>query len=94
MCVFIYVFVSRLQAKRKTIQTSNFAHILQSTLSKNGFFVFFNQITVTAASLEKLACHVNFPHISSIAFLINCFKTLEKSRLDNAQFKKKSFTPC
>ena len=28
---------------------------------------FFDQITVTAARLEKLPCHVDFPHIPSIA---------------------------
>ena len=40
MCVFICVYVSRLLAKRKTIQTWNLAHILPLTLSKNGFVVF------------------------------------------------------
>ena len=34
---------------------------------KTVFFYFFDQITVTAASLEKLPCHVDFPHTSSIA---------------------------
>ena len=36
----IYLCVSRLLAKRKMIQTWNFAHILVLTLSKNEFFVF------------------------------------------------------
>ena len=44
MCVGVYlsicVIVSRLLAKRKTIQTWNLANILPLTLSKNGFFVF------------------------------------------------------
>ena len=42
MCVyvFMYVFVSRLLAKWKPIQTWNLAHILPSTLSKNESFVF------------------------------------------------------
>ena len=31
---------------------------------KTFFFCFFDQITVTTASLEKLPCHVDFPHIS------------------------------
>ena len=71
LCMYlcIYLFISRLLAKRKTIQTSNLAHILQLTLSENGFFVFLDQIPVTAASLEKLPCHADFPHISSIALL-------------------------
>ena len=29
---------------------------------------FFEKITVTAASFEKLSCHLDFPYISSIAF--------------------------
>ena len=69
--IFVYVFmclcVSRLLAKRKTLQTWNLAPILPLTLPKNGFFCFFNQIPVTAASLKKLPCHVDFLHISSIA---------------------------
>ena len=38
--VCMYLFVSRLLAKRKTIQTWNSLHILPYTFSKNGFFVF------------------------------------------------------
>ena len=38
--VFIYVFVSRLLAKRKTIQTWNLVQILPWTLFRNWFFVF------------------------------------------------------
>ena len=71
ICEFVYVFihlcVSRLLAKLNTIQNWNLAHILPLTLSENWFFRFFDQITVTAASLKKLPCHVDFPHISSIA---------------------------
>ena len=70
VCICIYLFLSSLLAKRKTIQTWNLAHILPLTLSKNRFFYFFDQITVTAASLEKLPCHVDFPHISSISLLL------------------------
>ena len=40
MCVFIYLWVSRLLAKRKTIQTWNLEHTLPLTLSKNRFLVF------------------------------------------------------
>ena len=31
------------------------------------FFVFFEKIPVTVASLEKLPCHADFPHITTIA---------------------------
>ena len=31
------------------------------------FFCFFEKVTLRAASLEKLPCHVDFPHISSIS---------------------------
>ena len=64
VCLFTYLFVSCLLAKRKTIQTWNLAHILPLTLSKKRDFY---QITVTAASLEKLPCHVDIPHNISIA---------------------------
>ena len=42
LCMYLYIYlcVSRLLAKRKTIQTWNLAHILPLTLSKNGFLVF------------------------------------------------------
>ena len=76
MCVFvdvcIFLFVSRLLATLTTIQTWNLAHILPLTLSKNEFFCFFDQIPVTAASLKKLPCQVDFPHISSIALYNSC----------------------
>ena len=73
MYLFIYLCVSRLLTKRKTIQTWNSAHILPLTSSQNEFFVFIDQIIVTAASHEKLPCHVDFPHISSIALLWNIY---------------------
>ena len=43
---------------------------------KTFFFCFFDQITMTAASVEKLPCHVDCPHISSIALLIYFFTFL------------------
>ena len=64
----MYLFLSRLLAKRKTIQTWYLAHILALTSSKT-CFRFVEKILVTASSLERLPCHVDFPHISSIAFL-------------------------
>ena len=45
--LFVYLFVSRLVAKWKTIQTWNFAHILPLTLSKNGFFDFSKKTAVS-----------------------------------------------
>ena len=76
MCVFIYLFVSRLLAKRKTIQTRNLAHMLPLTSSKSVLFCFFEKISVTAASLEKLPCHVDFTHISSITMFLSIIMTL------------------
>ena len=55
------VIVIRLLATLTTIHTWNLAHILPLTLSKNLFF--FDQITVTAASLKKLPCHLDFTHL-------------------------------
>ena len=40
---------------------------------KKRVFCFFEKISVTAASLEKLQCHVDFPHISSIALFLPYF---------------------
>ena len=64
ICVCICLFVSSPLDKRKTIQTANLVHILSF---KNGFFCFFEKMTLRAAILEKLPCHVDFPHISPIA---------------------------
>ena len=71
--ICVYVFVSRLLAKWRMIQTWNLVHTFPSTTSKNGFFCFFKEIPVTAASLEKLPCHVDFPHFTSIALLLYFF---------------------
>ena len=38
ICVFVYLFVWRLLAKRRTLQTWKLAHILPLTLSKKRFF--------------------------------------------------------
>ena len=35
------------------------------------FFLFFEKVTMRAASLEKQPCHVDFPHISSIALFLH-----------------------
>ena len=40
-------------------------------LSKKVFFVFFEKVTLGAASLKKLLCHVDLMHISSIAFFVS-----------------------
>ena len=67
-CVCIYVIVSRLLATLTTIQTWNLAHILlRLTLCKKRVFCFFNQIPVTAASLEKTAVSRWFS-----AYLLDC----------------------
>ena len=75
-CLFVYLFVSRLLATLTTIQTWNLAHILPLTLSKKQVFLFFDQITVTAASLEKLPCHRDFQHISWINLLYIYFRLI------------------
>ena len=41
-------------------------------LSKKVFFLFFfEKVTLGAASLKKLLCHVDLMHISSIAFFVS-----------------------
>ena len=37
------------------------------------FFCFFGKISVTGTFLEKLPCHVDFPHISSIVLFWHIF---------------------
>ena len=73
MYVFIYLSVSLLLARRKTIQTWNLAHIVPGTLSKNWFFCFFDQIIVTAASLKN--CRVTW--IFHISPRLPCFILLQ-----------------
>ena len=65
----IYLILSSLLTKRKTIQNWNFAHILpcHGPYLKTGFFCFFEKVSMTAAILEELPCHVNSPLIFSIA---------------------------
>ena len=58
-------FVQNLLTKRRTIQTRNLVNTLPSTIS-----CFFKKVTLRAASLEKLPCHMDFPHISSIAWFL------------------------
>ena len=38
-------------------------------LSKEWLFIFSKKMTLRVAILEKLPCHVDYPHISSIAML-------------------------
>ena len=56
--------------KRKTIQNWNLAVILPLTLCKNVFLFFLKKNPCeAAASLKKLPCRIDFPHISPIAYL-------------------------
>ena len=77
----IYLCVSRLLAKRKTIYTWNLVHILHWTLSKNRFFFgfFSEKMTLRAANLEKLLCHGDFSHIFSISLVQFSFAHSQKN---------------
>ena len=79
MCVCL--FVSHSLTKLKTVQTLNLAHILLFTIIQNPFF---EKATLGATSLEKLPCHVDFPHISSISLVgIFFFTTVSKWRMQD-----------
>ena len=93
MYVFIYVCVYLFIRVTSPGQTKNdtdlkFGTHTLLTLSKNGIFVFSKKTTLTAASLKKLPCHVDFPHISSIAlFLI--FISYFELRLRSMELREK-----
>ena len=72
MCVFIYLcHVSCPTEKRYRPEIRHTYSHCWSNLKMG--FCFFEKILMTAASLEKLPCHVDLPHISSIALLIIFF---------------------
>ena len=70
MCVgvFIYVLlcVTPPGQMKKDTDLKFGTHTLIDLIWKR-VFCFFDQITVTAANLENLPYHLDFPHISSIA---------------------------
>ena len=68
VCVCIYVCICVTPPGQTKIDTDlKFGTNTAIDLILKRVFLFFDQIPVTAASLEKLPCHVDFPHISSIA---------------------------
>ena len=97
MCVYVFIYfciylcVSRLLAKRKTILTQNLAQTLSQTTSKIAYFVFFEKVTLKAASLEKVQCHGDFPEISSIALFRNFFLDLYRRLPNSIIFKIRPF---
>ena len=82
ICVYVCLFVSNSLTKRKMKETRKLVHSLPLTLSKNFFF---DQITVTAASLEKL------PWFS--AYLLDCLVIIliESRYNQKSVFHKKKF---
>ena len=72
MCVCILcMYMWHALVIRRTIQTWNL--VLIQTSYKNSHVVWFEKVTPSAARLEKLPCHVDFPHISSIALFVYLF---------------------
>ena len=72
MCVCFYLFVYLFMCVTPPNQTKNYTDLKFGTdplLDQiwNRVFRFFEKVTLRAASLEKVQCHVDFPHISSIA---------------------------
>ena len=60
---------------------------------KTSFFLF-EKITLRAASLEKLPCHVDFPHISSISLFSVLIKTKQISTSQKNFCRKTNFFSC
>ena len=91
MCVLVYVCTSPGQTKNNT--DLKFDTHTPIDLIEKRVFCFFEKITVTAAILEKLPCHTDFPRISSIALLSlyfqeNCnIPTYKKSHDENQRRK-------
>ena len=73
-CWCVFLSVQRLLATTKKDTDPKFGtHTPQYHI---WVFCFFEKVTLRAASLEKLPCHMHFPHIFSIAlfFIILDFK--------------------
>ena len=60
-------FVRHLLAKLKTIQIWNLVHTQSQTISKNGFFVFFEKVALRAVSLEKTSVSLGLS-----AYILDC----------------------
>ena len=71
VCMYLCMYMWHALVKRRTIQTWNL--VLIQTSYKNSHVVWFEKVTPSAARLEKLPCHVDFPHISSIALFVYLF---------------------
>ena len=59
-CIGVYLCVSHLLAKRKTIQTSNLVHTLPKTISKNCFLLFFQKSAPVSRQPRKTAVSRGF----------------------------------
>ena len=74
LCIYLYMYFCHASWPNQ----KRYRPVIQYTYShwpylKRFFFCFFEEMTQRAASLEKLACHGDFLHISSIAFFIYLF---------------------
>ena len=84
-CICVYVFICVFICVTPPGQMKNDTDLKFSThtpiaLIKKRVFCFFRKMTVRAVSLDKLPCHVDCLHISSIALLF--FYLVQKGIID------------
>ena len=64
MCIYVFIFVTSWPNEKLSRPEIWYTRSPRRHL-KTGF-CFFEKVTLRAESFEKLPCHVDFPHISSI----------------------------
>ena len=69
---FVYVWVSWFvrETPDQTKYDTDLKFSTHTPLVKTSYFGFFKKVTMRAASLGKLPCHVDFPHTSSNALFL------------------------
>ena len=68
-CIRVYILCHASPPNEKQYRPE-IRHSYSHWLYLKRVFCFLEEITLTAASLDKLPCHVDFPHISSIALFL------------------------
>ena len=68
LCMYLFIYLCHTSGPKENRYRPENWHINSQWPYLKTVIFFFEKITMRAACLKKLPCHVDFPHISSIAF--------------------------
>ena len=88
LCMYLFIYLCPTSGPKENGYRPENWHINSQWPYLKTVFFFFEKITMKAACLEKLPCHVDFPHISSIALFSIPLIRRHNPKLNKQLFQK------